>query len=274
MGFGYVPHKNKFKDFVYRVIGYPALIRRLQAPILWKMLDLKKDDVVLDLGCGPGYFSFEIAKIAQKTVGVDINEKVMGSAPIFSNRKKRPAFIVGTAENIPFSGKTFSKILMSSVLQMVKNDSVVLKECFRTLKRNGEIILSIPTDYVFLPRLFKRNWLSFILKKLCGYPENYVSLKKRLYEKYGGTHGKAFYSRIEIFDLLEKEGFEIQDYEYSPKILGSFVTESILIMAGIFNLSLSSRFYFLFYPLIWWEGLLGKQGVGNEIIIKVTKINN
>jgi len=271
MGFGYVPHKNKFKDFVYRVIGYPALIRRLQAPILWKMLDLKKDDVVLDLGCGPGYFSFEIAKIAQKTVGVDINEKVMGSAPIFSNRKKRPAFIVGTAENIPFSGKTFSKILMSSVLQMVKNDSVVLKECFRTLKRNGEIILSIPTDYVFLPRFFKRNWLSFILKKLCRYPEDYASLKKHLYSKYGGMYGKAYYSRIEIFDLLEKEGFEVQDYEYSPKILGSFVTESIIMMAGIFNLSLSSRFYFLFYSLIWWERFLGKRPIGNEIIIKVTR---
>jgi len=271
MSFGYVPHKNKFKDFVYRVMGYPSLIRRLQAPILWKMLGLKKDDVVLDLGCGPGYFSFEIARIAQKTVGIDINEKVMGFAPIFSSKRKGLTFMMSAAEEIPFLSNTFSKILMSSVLQMVKNDSVVLKECFRTLKRNGEIILSIPTDYVFLPRLFKRNWLFFILKKLCRYPEDYASLKKHLYSKYGGMYGKAYYSRIEMFDLLEKEGFEVQDYEYSPKILGSFVTESIIMMASIFNLSLSSRFYFLFYPLIWWERLLGKRLIGNEIIIKATK---
>jgi len=271
MGFGYVPHKNKFKDLVYKVIGYPALIRRLQAPILWKMLGLKKDDIVLDLGCGPGYFSFEIAKIAWKTVGVDINGKVMGFAAAFSNRRKGLSFIVSQAENIPFPSNSFSKILMSSVLQMVKNDSVVLKECFRVLKRNGQIILSIPTDYVFLPKVFKRNWLSFMLKKLCGYPQDYISLKKYLYTKYGGTYGKAYYSRIEILDLLEKESFEVQDYEYSPKVLGSLVTESIIMMASIFNLPLSSRFYFLFYPFIWWERLLGKRAIGNEIIIKATK---
>jgi len=271
MGFGYIPHKNRFRDFVYRVIGYPSLIRRLQAPILWKMLCLKRDDVVLDLGCGPGYFSFEIAKIAQKTVGADINGKVMGLAPAFSNRRQGLSFIVSQAENVPFPSNSFTKILMSSILQMVKNDSVVLKECFRALKRNGQIILSIPTDYVFLPGLFKKDWLSSMLKKLCGYPQDYVSFKKYLYTKYGGMHGKAYYSRIEIFDLLEKEGFEVQDYEYSPKILGSFVTESIIMMASIFNFRLTSRFYFLFYPLIWWERFLGKHLIGNEIIIKATR---
>jgi len=270
MGFGYVPHKNKFKDFVYRVMGYPALIRRLQAPILWKMLDLKKDDVVLDLGCGPGYFSFEIAKIAQNTVGVDMNEKVIGFAPIFSNRRKGLIFIVGMAENIPFSSNTFNKILMSSVLQMVKNDSIVLKECRRVLKKDGKIILSVPTDYIFLPLLFRKGAFFAALRKICRYPEDYSTLKRYLYKKYGGVHGKAYYSRSEIFNLIKSEGFRIESRECAPKIFGSFFTELILIMAGIFDFPLSNKFYFLFYPLVSWERLLCTSSVGNEIIIKVT----
>ena len=50
-------NKNALKNVILNILGYPNVIRRIQAPIILKMLELKKDDVVLDAGCGGGFFT-------------------------------------------------------------------------------------------------------------------------------------------------------------------------------------------------------------------------
>jgi hypothetical protein len=46
MSFGYMPHKNIWKDLILKILGYPSVIRRIQAPIILEVLELKKDDTV------------------------------------------------------------------------------------------------------------------------------------------------------------------------------------------------------------------------------------
>lgn len=65
--FGYMPNRKFGKDLILRIFGYPNVIRRIQAPVIIRMLEPKRSEVVLDAGCGGGFFTYEIAKICVAT---------------------------------------------------------------------------------------------------------------------------------------------------------------------------------------------------------------
>ncbi len=73
MPFGYIPHKTHWKGLILRVFGQPSLIRRIQAPVLMRMLQPGESELILDAGCGGGFFAYEIAKRCHKAIGIDWN---------------------------------------------------------------------------------------------------------------------------------------------------------------------------------------------------------
>jgi ubiquinone/menaquinone biosynthesis C-methylase UbiE len=57
-------------------------IRRLIQPPseLIEKLAINPNDVVVDFGCGPGYFTMELAKKAQSVVAVDLSSEMLEKA--------------------------------------------------------------------------------------------------------------------------------------------------------------------------------------------------
>ena len=53
---GYIPQKNFFKNFIFKIIGNPHPYGRLRAISVLSFLDLSKKKI-LDAGCGRGVFS-------------------------------------------------------------------------------------------------------------------------------------------------------------------------------------------------------------------------
>ena len=248
MSFGYVPNDNKLKNIISKIFGWTNLIRRMQAPVLWNMLGLQAHEVVLDLGCGGGYFTFEIAKYTRISLGSDI---VPARSWRFKN-ENFPFFVQANALLLPFRDNSFDKIVLSSVLQMVENDERLLKECHRVLKDNGNIVLSVPVDFILL--------------------SNSKRFRKRLQSRFG-AHNSAhgYYKETELFSLLEKNNFIIQEVEYAPKWLGSILFESILYLSYIFNLPLTHPLHFVFYPIGYLDRFLSKESKGNELVVKAGK---
>ena len=66
-----------------------------------ELLDPKPDDVILDLGCGPGSQLIEIAESIQYGYGVDLAENMIQRAKAEATDHKNLNFSVGTAQNIP-----------------------------------------------------------------------------------------------------------------------------------------------------------------------------
>lgn len=249
MPFGYLPRQATWKDIIWKIFGYPSLIRRIQAPLLLRMLQIRGEDMILDAGCGAGHFSYEIAKRCRTCVGIDwvINSNL----PFVLKNSSNLIFVRGDVQKLPFREEEFDRILLSSVLQMVEADQMLLKECYRVLKKDGALVLSIPTDYIF-GRLNK--------------------LKRELIGKFGAK-GKGFYSSDEIDRLLLEQGFEILELEYGPKKLGSIIYEAQLLFCYRLGLPLSSPFYFpLLYPIAYFDRLGGKKQKGTEILIKARKV--
>lgn len=250
MSFGYIPHKTAWKDLVLRVLGYPNVIRRIQAPVIMKMLEPEEGEAVLDVGCGGGFFTYEIARRCKVSIGIDWN---MNSSLSFAMRKQpKVAYVKGDVQNLPFASEKFDKILLSSVLQMVEDDRKLLNECYWVLKEEGMLILSVPVEYIHFKRLNQ--------------------LKPQLKERFGSL-GKGYYSYDEVVRLLEAGRFEIVDSEYSPKRWGSLIFETTLFLWYRFGFPYSSLFLFpLLYPVAYFDMFASSKQKGNEIIIKARKV--
>lgn len=131
-------------------VGDMALKRRARRVLM--ELKLRNGDRILDLGCGNGYYSYLLSKIPLnlEITGIDshLNAIIDARALI---RKDKATFIIGNAEKLPFPQNSFDKIIMSEIIEHVKDDIKVLKEAKRVLKMGGILVLTTPNkDYPFL----------------------------------------------------------------------------------------------------------------------------
>lgn len=88
--------------------------------------------LVLDLGCGPGYYSEVMQDLGACVISVEINEAE------FKNTErwiKNP--VVGDGRQLPFESESFDAILCSNVLEHTPESEVLLSELTRCLKTNG-----------------------------------------------------------------------------------------------------------------------------------------
>lgn len=99
---------------------------------------------ILDLGCGSGYGSARIAKIAEYVEAVD----VAGDAIDFAKSSYRMANLkfrkIDHQYPLPFEDASFDVILSFQVIEHVHNEKVYLQEARRVLKPSGTIIIITP----------------------------------------------------------------------------------------------------------------------------------
>lgn len=137
-------------DDLLQNVGDMALKRRAKRMI--QQLELKNVDKILDLGCGDGYYSYLLSRISLKieVIGIDNHVAAIESAKRQA-RKRNIKFIIGNAEKLPFPENYFDKIVMSEIIEHVKDDERVLREARRVLKQGGILVLTTPNkDYPFL----------------------------------------------------------------------------------------------------------------------------
>lgn len=100
---------------------------------------------VLDVGCGSGALTVELAKrMPMANVdGVDIAEGMLDVAAA-THAHPRVAYYVGDAEEIPFGDKSFELVFSNFMLQWCPQPARALAEMRRVLRRNGKLVLSVP----------------------------------------------------------------------------------------------------------------------------------
>lgn len=116
--------------------------------------------MVLDLGCGQGTLFPYIAEHIELLVGLDLfpHDWIKDAK---ANRKNlhNVELIKSDAFHLPFRKEIFDAITAADVFEHMEHISSALKEVDRTLKKEGRIIVSVPTEngfYKFL-RIFYRS---------------------------------------------------------------------------------------------------------------------
>lgn len=124
---------------------------------LVKLLDLKPDSRVLELGPGAGYFSPELARAVPqgKLVLVDVQQEMLDMAKerLKDRGFKNVEYRRGDAAYLPVESESFDAVFLAMVLGEMPNREACLKEIRRVLRPEG--LLSITElklgDPDFLP---------------------------------------------------------------------------------------------------------------------------
>src|SRR6516164_5183989 len=112
-----------------------------------RLLDLKPNSSVLEVGCGSGGYALHLAKkVGCSLVGLDVNAPGIHNANQLAATKGLEARAhfeqCDASKNLPFNDKTFDAVFSNDVLCHLPGRLKVLCEMFRILKPNGRMLFS------------------------------------------------------------------------------------------------------------------------------------
>ena len=113
------------------------------------VLKLKTGELVLDIGCGVGFLTHEMALQVGKSgkvIGLDKNPAMISHARKRCVRLKQTEFYEGDAGKLPVDDQTLDAVSCTQVLLYVKDVPNVLAEMRRILKPAGRIVI-VETDW-------------------------------------------------------------------------------------------------------------------------------
>ncbi|MFX1377718.1 MAG: methyltransferase domain-containing protein [Promethearchaeota archaeon] len=199
-------------------------ITQFEAKYFTKVMNFQQDHHILDLCCGQGRHSIELANKGFKHIfGLDRSRFLIQKAK--SDAKKKGVicrFREGDARKLPYSPDSFDSVMILGnsfgYFESINDDVMVLKEVFRVLKPWGNILIDI-TDGEYIKKNFQQRSWEWIDKNLFVCRERSLSLdKQKLISREVITHvnkgvlvdqfySERLYSKNGISKLLKKAGF-------------------------------------------------------------------
>jgi len=103
----------------------------------------QKDDIVLDVACGPGIVAFELSKFVSNVTGIDITPAMIEQAKELQKEKKlnNLTWKLGDITRMPFDDSSFSLVVTRYSFHHILEPKKVLEEMLRVSKPNGRIII-------------------------------------------------------------------------------------------------------------------------------------
>lgn len=111
---------------------------------LFTQLDLRRDDMLLDIGCGDGRHTAQLAAMLPdgSAVGIDCSPEMIDYARHHHGGNERVRFEVADAASLPFV-EAFSCIFSNAALHWLKDHRPVLAGIGRALKPGGRALLQM-----------------------------------------------------------------------------------------------------------------------------------
>ncbi|MEM4312111.1 MAG: methyltransferase domain-containing protein [Nitrososphaerales archaeon] len=193
-----------------------------------QILNLSPENRILDLCCGHGRHSLELARRGFKFVeGLDRSHYLIRKAKKQAKMENLDIkFREGDARKLPYASDTFDTILILGnsfgYFETVKDDLNVLKEAFRVLKPWGKILIDLADGEYLKQNYQPRSW-EWIDKKHIAIRERSLSLdKQRLITR-------------EI--VIHSEKGILVDQIYAERLYSKESLENLLSLAGFSNIT-------------------------------------
>jgi len=135
---------------------------------LYLQKNIKKDSIVLDVGCGFGRNIKAIIRIAQKITGIDNNKKLFNKIKEKLSKFKNVEVFLEDAKKMHFSDNVFDyTICMGNTFGDFRKDKVgILKEMKRVTKKEGKIIISVYSENALNTRIEEYEKVGVKIKKI------------------------------------------------------------------------------------------------------------
>jgi ubiquinone/menaquinone biosynthesis C-methylase UbiE len=139
--------KEDFDDFIKK-LALQALETAEERLPLYLEVGLKDAKSILDVGCGSGMVTRDIANLTkEKVVGIDGSKDMIDVAKGVLKDYKNVELKVGNAEDLPFDDNIFDLVTCNLVLMWAKNPQNVVNEMTRVTKLGGVVLASLEPDY-------------------------------------------------------------------------------------------------------------------------------
>jgi ubiquinone/menaquinone biosynthesis C-methylase UbiE len=105
-------------------------------------LDVGGRDVVVDFGCGSGFFTVPLANVAGKVIGIDVSPRMLERAASYARRYKLTVeFVRSDGTDIKLGDDSVDMILLNHVFHEVDDRRKVLSEFLRIMKPYGRLAI-------------------------------------------------------------------------------------------------------------------------------------
>lgn len=151
---------KQLKEFVDKQYSMPSgligmyfgekMVRQHQPETLWtiKLLNLKHDENLLELGCGAG-FAMKLLldePAVSRIVGLDISQSILKSARLRNRNeinKGRARLVQGNVNQLAFPDERFTKVFSIQSVYFWDNLPETMTEIYRVLKPEGTIVVTL-----------------------------------------------------------------------------------------------------------------------------------
>lgn len=154
--------KNYGTDYYAIESNYDKMFFKGKKPfhyIFWrhKLKKLIKNGMLLDIGCGKGFF-LEYMRRSYSVAGTDISKyAVLESKELLDN----VPLTVADAAHLCFKYEKFDIVTAFDIIEHVQNPEKILKECYFVLKSDGYLVLTTPNMSSIGRKLKKNNWFGY-----------------------------------------------------------------------------------------------------------------
>ena len=138
-----------------------AKVSRLFVPPEHKTCDPKfeRPGRMLDIGCGAGWFIFQMKEQGWDVKGVEPNVH----AARFGRSKKNLDIFPGSLLDANFSPQAFDYVRMNHSFEHMEHPNRILDEIYRILADDGKLMIGVPNRDSFSARIFGRFWYHLAL---------------------------------------------------------------------------------------------------------------
>ncbi|MFN0205430.1 MAG: class I SAM-dependent methyltransferase [Planctomycetota bacterium] len=175
-----------------------------------KYLDGVGGKLLLDAGCGIGFFSEAARHLGANVVSLDFSPQALG---VYRRRGGRDAALVaGSVEELPFADNEFDFAMAIDVIEHLYHPNLLLSEMYRVVRPGGRVIVETDNEGTwFTKKGFRRvnNWAQArtpLGKKLAKIRSEITSTS---------LHVETFDFKL-LAERLEKIGFKVIQGETFP----------------------------------------------------------
>jgi D-alanine-D-alanine ligase len=135
-----------------------------EVELFTSILNVPKDKNILDLACGQGRHSLELARQGFTNVfGLDRSHYLIRKAKsIMQQEGLKVNFKEGDARKLPFQSDTFDVVMILGnsfgYFESIEDDMIVLKEVFRVLRPGGKFLLDVADGSYLKKNFAPRSW--------------------------------------------------------------------------------------------------------------------
>ena len=115
--------------------------------------NIKQNNIVLDIGCGNGALTYDIAKKAKEVVGIDLNKNNIAIAEEKYSAPNTEYLVGDVTTDLP--NKKYDAIILSNVLEHIENRVEFLE---KIKDMTPKILIRVP--------MFNRDWVTLYKKEL------------------------------------------------------------------------------------------------------------